>query len=82
MTRPVPEFPISATRPSVVRLGALTLRSRYVLAGLYRRRDEPGDDDRAREELTRALRQFEEMRAVRDIARARSALAGAEVRLP
>lgn len=57
-------------------------RSRYVLAGLYRRRSQPGDDDRAREELTRALRLFEEMRAVRDIARARSALAGADVRLP
>jgi class 3 adenylate cyclase/tetratricopeptide (TPR) repeat protein len=57
-------------------------RSRYVLAGLYRRRDEPGDDDHAREELTQALRQFEEMHAVRDIARARSALAGAEMRLP
>ncbi|HEU5346696.1 MAG TPA: adenylate/guanylate cyclase domain-containing protein [Ktedonobacterales bacterium] len=57
-------------------------RARYVLAGLYRRRDEPGDDERARDELTQALRVFDELRAVRDIARVRSALAGADVRLP
>ena len=57
-------------------------RSRYVLAGLYRRRAEQGDDDRAREELTQALRLFDGLRAVRDIARARSALSGGEVRLP
>jgi hypothetical protein len=57
-------------------------RSRYVLAGLYRRRNDHGDDGRARDELTQALRQFDELRAVRDIARVRSALAGGDVRLP
>ena len=57
-------------------------RSRYVLAGIYRRRNDPGDDARAREELTQALRLFDDLRAVRDIARVRSALAGGDVRLP
>ncbi|HZC06306.1 MAG TPA: adenylate/guanylate cyclase domain-containing protein [Ktedonobacterales bacterium] len=57
-------------------------RSRYVLAGLFRRRAERGDDERAREELTQALRLFDELRAVRDIARVRAALAGGDVRLP
>ncbi|HEX8996919.1 MAG TPA: adenylate/guanylate cyclase domain-containing protein [Ktedonobacterales bacterium] len=57
-------------------------RSRYVLAGLFRRRGEGHDDERASEELTIALRLFDELRAVRDIARVRSALAGGEVRLP
>jgi hypothetical protein len=57
-------------------------RSRYVLAGLYRRRNDPGDDGRAREELTQALSLFDDLRAVRDIARVRSALAGGDVRLP
>jgi len=57
-------------------------RSRYVLAGLYRRRSERGDDERAIESLTAALRLFDDLRAVRDIARVRSALAGGEVRLP
>lgn len=57
-------------------------RSRYVLAGLFRRRAEHGDDERAREELTQALRLFDDLRAVRDIARVRSALAGGDVRLP
>ena len=57
-------------------------RSRYVLAGLFRRRAERGDDERAREELTQALRLFDGLRAVRDIARVRSALAGGDVRLP
>ena len=31
MTRTVPAFPVSVSRPAVVRLGALALRSRYVL---------------------------------------------------
>ncbi len=57
-------------------------RSRYVLAGLYRRRNERQDDERAREELTQALRLFDALRAVRDIARVRSALVGGDVRLP
>jgi hypothetical protein len=57
-------------------------RSRYVLAGLYRRRSEHDDGERARDELTQALRLFDELRAVRDIARVRSALAGGDVRLP
>jgi tRNA-dihydrouridine synthase B len=34
VTRPVPAFPHSVSRPAVVRLGALTLRSRYTLAPL------------------------------------------------
>jgi hypothetical protein len=57
-------------------------RSRYVLASLYRRRADPDDDARARDELTQALTLFESLRAVRDIARARAALAGGDVRLP
>jgi len=57
-------------------------RSRYVLASLYRRRTEPDDDARARDELTQALALFEALHAVRDIARARAALAGGDVRLP
>ncbi|HEX8731619.1 MAG TPA: adenylate/guanylate cyclase domain-containing protein [Ktedonobacterales bacterium] len=57
-------------------------RSRYVLAGLYRRRGETGDDERAGEALTAALSLFDQLRAVRDIARTRSALAGGDVRLP
>ncbi|HEX8983160.1 MAG TPA: adenylate/guanylate cyclase domain-containing protein [Ktedonobacterales bacterium] len=57
-------------------------RSRYVLAGLCRRRGAQGDDERAGEELTLALRLFEDLHAVRDIARVRSALAGGDVRLP
>jgi tetratricopeptide (TPR) repeat protein len=57
-------------------------RSRYVLAGLYRRRGEQSDDTRALDELTQALRLFDGLRAVRDIARVRSALAGGDVRLP
>jgi len=57
-------------------------RSRYVLASLYRRRAEPDDEARARDELTQALALFESLHAVRDIARARAALAGGDVRLP
>ncbi|GEM_PF-347327 len=57
-------------------------RSRYVLASLYLRRKLAGDDIRAREELTQALEQFEALHAVRDIARARGALASADTRLP
>jgi class 3 adenylate cyclase len=57
-------------------------RTRYVLAGLYRRRGAGGDPDLARTELARALELFERLRAVRDIARVRAALAGSDVRLP
>jgi tetratricopeptide (TPR) repeat protein len=57
-------------------------RTRYLLAGFYRRRAQEGDDDLAGGELTRALELFERLRAVRDIARARAALAGGEIRLP
>ena len=52
-----------------------------MLAGLYRRRAGQGDDDRAREELTQALRLFDGLRAVREQAATRAALAGQEVRL-
>lgn len=57
-------------------------RTRYILAGLYQRRGQPGDDARAREQLEQALTAFEALHAVRDVARARAALAGGEVRLP
>ncbi len=46
-------------------------RTRYALAGLYRRRGEPGDDERAHDEFTRAKRNFSSHSAVRDIARTR-----------
>jgi class 3 adenylate cyclase len=57
-------------------------RTRYALSGLYQRRGASGDDELARGELQRALALFEEQKAVRDIARARAALAGGDVRLP
>ncbi|HEU0026606.1 MAG TPA: adenylate/guanylate cyclase domain-containing protein [Ktedonobacterales bacterium] len=57
-------------------------RSRYALAGLYRRRNDTHDADLARDELTRALAIFERLQSVRDIARARAALAGGDIRLP
>ncbi|MFI5273852.1 MAG: ATP-binding protein [Ktedonobacterales bacterium] len=59
-------------------------RTRYVLSGLFARRGEPNGAERARVELTTALATFERLHAVRDIARARAALAGggAGVRLP
>ncbi|HEX9058378.1 MAG TPA: adenylate/guanylate cyclase domain-containing protein [Ktedonobacterales bacterium] len=57
-------------------------RTRYALAGLARRRNAEGDADHAHEELTHALTAFKALNAVRDIARARAALAGGEVRLP
>lgn len=57
-------------------------RTRYALAGLYRRRTAAGDDQRARDELSRALEMFTTLGAVRDIARARAALAGGDIRLP
>jgi class 3 adenylate cyclase/tetratricopeptide (TPR) repeat protein len=57
-------------------------RTRYAVAGLFRRRGGEGDAELAQNELMRALELFERLRAVRDIARSRSALAGAEVRLP
>jgi tetratricopeptide (TPR) repeat protein len=57
-------------------------RTRYALAGFYRRRNASGDIALAEEALRRALRLFEELHAVRDVARARAALAGGDVRLP
>jgi class 3 adenylate cyclase len=57
-------------------------RTRYALAGLYRRRNAEGDEALARDELTRAQALFEALRSVRDIARVRAALAGGEVRVP
>lgn len=57
-------------------------RTRYALAGCYRRRGMEGDEALARDELGRALGLFESLRAVRDIARARAALAGGDVRIP
>ncbi len=65
-------------------LGAIweEARTRYALAGLYRRRVEPGDEQRAHDELTRAQAIFSSLTAVRDLARTRSALAGGDIRLP
>jgi tetratricopeptide (TPR) repeat protein len=57
-------------------------RTRYALAGLYRRRGEPGDEQRAYDELTRAQAIFSSLSAVRDLARTRTALAGGDIRLP
>ncbi len=57
-------------------------RTRYALAGLYRRRGAIGDEALAREELAQAQALFESLRAVRDTARARAALAGGDVRIP
>lgn len=57
-------------------------RTRYALAGFYRRRGGEGDVDLAHIELSRALELFERLRSIRDIARVRSALAGGDVRLP
>jgi predicted ATPase/class 3 adenylate cyclase len=57
-------------------------RTRYALAGLYRRRGETGDEQRAYDELTRAQAIFSSLSAIRDLARTRSALAGGEIRLP
>jgi class 3 adenylate cyclase/tetratricopeptide (TPR) repeat protein len=54
-------------------------RTRYALAGWWRRQPE---QEFANAELIRALQLFENCGAVRDIARARAALAGGEVRLP
>jgi class 3 adenylate cyclase len=54
-------------------------RTRYVLATLRRRQDDAGS---AQHELEGALHLFEQVRAVRDIARAKAALAGGEIRLP
>ncbi len=54
-------------------------RTRYVLATLRRRQ---GDAGAAQRELTKALHIFEQVHAVRDIARAKAALAGGEIRLP
>jgi class 3 adenylate cyclase/tetratricopeptide (TPR) repeat protein len=60
-------------------------RTRYVLAGIYRRRagpGNPGDDGCAVEELSHALELFRRLHAQRDVARARAALAGGDIRLP
>jgi len=57
-------------------------RTRYVLAGLHRRRGGPDDEPLARDELMRALALFDGLGAVRDVARARAALAGSDIRLP
>jgi tetratricopeptide (TPR) repeat protein len=57
-------------------------RTRYLLACLYRRRGGAGDEVRTHEELSRALATFSSLGAVRDIARARAAQAGSEIRLP
>ena len=57
-------------------------RTRYALAGCYRRRNASGDEALAQEELARALRLFESLHAVRDLARTKAALAGGDVRLP
>ncbi len=55
-------------------------RTRYVRAELLRRQgDDPAE---VTEQLTHALRLFEQVGAVRDIARAKNALAGGEIRLP
>lgn len=56
-------------------------RTHYALAALARRGNVE-DNAQAREELHAALRLFEALHAVRDIARVRAALSGAEVRLP
>lgn len=57
-------------------------RTHYALAGFYRRRANAGDDALAQQALAHALELFEAQHAVRDIARARAALAGSDVRLP
>ena len=54
-------------------------RTRYVLAELERRVNNPA---RAERELKRALHLFEQVGAIRDIARAKNALAGGDIRLP
>ncbi|HKD76559.1 MAG TPA: hypothetical protein VKB76_13735, partial [Ktedonobacterales bacterium] len=54
-------------------------RTHYVLASLWRRQD---NADAAQRELEGALHLFEQVHAVRDIARAKAALAGGEIRLP
>ena len=55
-------------------------RTRYVMAALLRR--QAGNDARAVASLRAALHLFEQVGAVRDIARAKAALAGGEIRLP
>ncbi len=54
-------------------------RTRYVQAALWRRRD---DHEHAQADLVAASHLFEQLGAVRDIARARTALAGGEIKLP
>ena len=55
-------------------------RTRYTLASLYRRRHAADDEQRAQWELSRALEMFSALGAVRDVARARAALAGGDIR--
>jgi predicted ATPase/class 3 adenylate cyclase len=57
-------------------------RTRYALAGLYQRRLDPDDASQAERQLRKAMALYEPLHAVRDIARVRAALAGADVRLP
>jgi tetratricopeptide (TPR) repeat protein len=57
-------------------------RTRYTLACLYRRRHAADDEQRAHDELNRALEIFSVLGAVRDVARARTALAGGAISLP
>jgi class 3 adenylate cyclase len=57
-------------------------RTRYALAGLYRRRGNSGDDQRAEDELRRALEVYNAQGAVRDVTLARAALSGGMIRLP
>jgi hypothetical protein len=57
-------------------------RTRYALAGLYQRRRDPDDAGQAEQQLRKAMALYEPLHAVRDIARVRAALAGADVRLP
>jgi tetratricopeptide (TPR) repeat protein len=56
-------------------------RTRYVLAAVLRHPGAGADHDAARVQLGQALRAFEELGAIADAGRARSALTGGEVRL-
>ncbi|HEU5348531.1 MAG TPA: hypothetical protein VFU63_07950, partial [Ktedonobacterales bacterium] len=57
-------------------------RTRFMLAGLYRRRSLAGDDERAQDELNHALEMFNTLGAGRDSTRVRAALAEGEIHLP
>jgi hypothetical protein len=56
-------------------------RTRYALAALYRQRNQADDEQRVRQELERALEMFSTLGAARDVARARTALAGGDFHL-